>query len=225
MANFNTHVSVALASSTVVAALAVVFQWISFNQTLGLIALGTIGGMLPDIDASNSRPTRLLFHALAILSALVAVRVLNQHLVAYQVLAAAGAAYVITRYGIFRLFNRLTTHRGVFHSILAVVFFALLTTVISFYGAHSSVLQSWLNGIFIALGYLVHLLLDECYSVDLTNRRIKKSFGTALKLYHYKNITVSLLMLLCTLALCGIVPTPMPLVKLIQAQHGRIIKL
>src|SRR5262249_50646196 len=40
---------------------------------------------------------------------------------------------------------------------------------------------SWLIGCFVALGYMIHLLLDEIYSVDITGARIKKSFGTALK--------------------------------------------
>jgi hypothetical protein len=32
------------------------------------------------------------------------------------------------------------------------------------------------------IGYLVHLTLDEIYSVDVMDRRVKSSFGTALKL-------------------------------------------
>ena len=31
-------------------------------------------------------------------------------------------------------------------------------------------------------GYLIHLILDEIYSVDITGRKIKKSFGSALKI-------------------------------------------
>jgi hypothetical protein len=33
----------------------------------------------------------------------------------------------------------------------------------------------------VGIGYLTHLVLDEFYSVDLFNRKIKRSFGTALK--------------------------------------------
>ena len=33
------------------------------------------------------------------------------------------------------------------------------------------------------MGYLMHLVLDEAYSVDFNNKRIKRSFGTALSLY------------------------------------------
>jgi hypothetical protein len=45
-----------------------------------------------------------------------------------------------------------------------------------------SPLVAWMNGLFVSAGYMVHLVLDELYSVDLTGARVKRSFGTALKL-------------------------------------------
>lgn len=54
-------------------------------------------------------------------------------------------------------------------------------------------------------------------SVNLANARIKKSFGTALKLFSYKNITASALLTICTLALYWITPSPRPLVKVWNA--------
>jgi hypothetical protein len=83
-----------------------------------------------------------------------------------------------------------------------------------------NILHCWLSGFFIGFGFLVHLLLDELYSVDLTNRRMKKSFGTALKLYSYRNKTSSILMLICTLALAWITPQPQPLLKAWLAQKS-----
>jgi len=80
-------------------------------------------------------------------------------------------------------------------------------------------LHSWLSGLFIGFGFIVHLLLDEVYSVDLSNRRMKKSFGTALKLYSYKNLTASALMTACTLALVWITPQPQPLIAAWQKQN------
>ena len=43
--------------------------------------------------------------------------------------------------------------------------------------------QAWLTGLFLFIGFLIHLALDEIYSVDVEGRTIKKSFGTALKLF------------------------------------------
>jgi hypothetical protein len=41
---------------------------------------------------------------------------------------------------------------------------------------------AWLAAVFMMAGYLVHLALDEIYSVDVLDTRVKASFGTALKL-------------------------------------------
>jgi hypothetical protein len=41
---------------------------------------------------------------------------------------------------------------------------------------------AWLAGGFLTIGYLTHLILDELYSVDVMDTRLKASFGTALKL-------------------------------------------
>ena len=41
---------------------------------------------------------------------------------------------------------------------------------------------AWLAGGFLTIGYLTHLILDEIYSVDVMDTRLKASFGTALKL-------------------------------------------
>ena len=38
-----------------------------------------------------------------------------------------------------------------------------------------------------SVGYLTHLMLDEIYSVDVMDTRIKASFGTALKLVDIKH--------------------------------------
>lgn len=42
-------------------------------------------------------------------------------------------------------------------------------------------------------GFLIHLLLDEIYSIDLAGTRLKKSFGTAIKLYDKNNYFTSTL--------------------------------
>ena len=46
---------------------------------------------------------------------------------------------------------------------------------------------AWLAAGFMAIGYLTHLTLDEIYSVDVMDTRIKASFGTALKPVDFKH--------------------------------------
>ncbi|MCL7419845.1 MAG: metal-dependent hydrolase [Methylobacter sp.] len=219
MANFKAHVSIAATASSVAALVAVDARLIDGADAPWLIFLGTIGGMLPDIDANNSKPVKLLFNALALLS-VSAVWVIFRNSYAQQpLLLGAAATYVGIRYGLFNLFNSFTEHRGVFHSLLAAVFFACLMTCISFYFLQWDILHAWLNGLFVAIGFVVHLLLDELYSVDLSNTRMKKSFGTALKLFSYRNIPASALMTVCTIVLYWLAPPPTPLLKLWQAAH------
>jgi hypothetical protein len=219
MANFKAHVSIAATVSSVAALVAVDARLIDGADAPWLIFLGIIGGMLPDIDANNSKPVKLLFNALALLG-VSAVWVIFRNSYAQQpLLLGAAATYVGIRYGLFNLFNSFTEHRGVFHSLLAAVFFACLMTCISFYFLQWDILHAWLNGLFVAIGFIVHLVLDELYSVDLSNTRMKKSFGTALKLFSYRNIPASALMTACTIVLYWLAPPPTPLLKVWQTAH------
>ena len=213
MANFNTHLSVAIVAGTGAAWIAVNVHLIVGADMPWFIFLGALGGLLPDIDASNSRPVKLLFNVLALMAVAGALQVFKDSVAPYPLLLIVAGTYLSIRHGLFALFNGLTVHRGVFHSLLAAVFFALLMTCISYRFLHWDVLHAWLNGVFIALGFIVHLLLDELFSVDLSNSRMKNSFGTALKLFNYNNMTASALMTVFTLMLYWMAPSPLPLLK------------
>ena len=69
--------------------------------------------------------------------------------------------------------------------------------------AHSA----WLTGLFVLIGFIIHLVLDEIYSVDVEGAVIKKSFGTALKLFDYHSWRASGLMGIALVA-AGIGHTP-----------------
>ena len=213
MANFNTHLSIATGASLSAALIAVNVHLIASGDMPWLIFLGALGGLLPDIDASNSKPVKLLFNVLALMGVTGALQVFKNNYEPYPLLMIVAGTYLLIRYVVFALFNRLTVHRGAFHSLLAAVFFALLMTCISYHFLHWSVLHAWLNGLFIALGFIVHLLLDELYSVDLSNTRMKNSFGTALKLFSHSNMNASALLAILTILLYWMAPSPMPLVK------------
>jgi len=217
MANFQTHVTVAATASTGAAIAAVNAHLTASTNMPWLILLGLIGGLLPDIDADNSRPVRLLFDLLGLVAALSILQAVKKLVASEQALLLAGAGFLVIRFGLFALFNQLTDHRGVFHSLLAACFFALLTTYVCHHFWRCEVLFSWLSGVFVGIGYIVHLLLDECFSVNLTNARMKKSFGTAMKLGNRKNPSATALMLIPTIALGWLSPSPSEMVVLIRA--------
>jgi hypothetical protein len=84
------------------------------------------------------------------------------------------------------IFHKFTKHRGAFHSLIAAVAFAFFSTAISFNFYDKSAFVSWLIGLFVFYGFIIHLALDELYSVDFMNYRIKRSFGTAMKIVDTK---------------------------------------
>jgi LexA-binding, inner membrane-associated putative hydrolase len=182
MANFKTHVSVAAALSGVMATGFLVAGVATPKDVWLYFAMGTVGGILPDIDADHSIPGRMFFSFFALV---VAFFMLFSRAGVFSIVELSllwVVTYVVVRHVIFKLFARFSVHRGVFHSLLAAAFFGFLTTSLTYHLFRLSALAAWMSGLFVSVGYMIHLVLDEIYSVDLTGARVKRSFGTALKL-------------------------------------------
>ena len=215
MANFNTHLTVAVTTSGLASATLLSAAHIDFNSALWLWFLGTIGGLLPDIDSDNSTSLDTIFALLTLTVVLITLHYLTETLQITRfskLIAASLIAYGVMSYIIRPLFEKISIHRGTCHSLAFLLFCALLTTQLTWFLAADYMRQAdilaWLSGGFIFLGGLVHLLLDELYSVDLLNARIKRSFGSAIKLadFNHKLLTLSLFIVIIGLAF--IVPSP-----------------
>jgi hypothetical protein len=74
------------------------------------------------------------------------------------------------RYGGQALFHMFSYHRGIWHSILAGVFFWFVTAIVFKHVLNLHEGIAWLAGRFLFIGYLTHLILDETYSVDVPIR-------------------------------------------------------
>lgn len=224
MANFKTHLLVA-ATASGIASMGVAVMNIAPVSDLGqYFMLGVVGGLLPDIDSEQSTPTKIFFSLLSLLGAFWAtLKVLPTYSFAELSLIWLGT-FAFFRYIVFEAFSRLTVHRGVFHSLLASFFFGLITTNISYHLFQSSTLTSWLSGCFITMGYLIHLSLDEFYSVDLMNNRFKKSFGTALKIISLNNLKASLFMMGLTISLYTISPNPHAFISRVETMANQYSK-
>lgn len=194
MANFNIHLTVAASTSAAAAFGIWYLRYAGWNEAGICFLLGTFGGLLPDIDADNSIPVRLVFILLAYASATFALLFMYSQVTIWTLSALWVTVFILVRYLVFAIFIRLTKHRGIFHSLLAVVFMTLLAAYLSYFVLANNRHVAWLHGYFIGFGYFVHLCLDELYSIDLKNARIKRSFGTALKLFSLNNPGASLLM-------------------------------
>lgn len=147
-------------------------------------AFAGVGGMLPDLDSPTGKPGQEIFGITAALAPLV----LIGHVLKWSGLPAETESvmllllgmYFAIRYGGAWLVNQVSVHRGMFHSIPALVIAAEMT-----YLGYPSDLTTvkLLMGGGVALGFFSHLLLDEIYAVDWSGPlpRVKKSFGTAIK--------------------------------------------
>lgn len=210
MANFKTHI---LAAATVSGGVSLAIMATEMGSAVEVgryFILGVIGGLLPDIDSDSSLPTKIFFSFLALCCGFWAVLWVHSEYSFVELCMIWSMVFIFIRYVVFEVFTRMTVHRGVFHSCLAVVFFSLLTVNVSYQFFGLSTFVSWINGCFIGLGYLVHLCLDEINSVDLLNNRMKKSFGTALKLISVKNIKSSIVMMMLTFFLYENTPKATP---------------
>ena len=183
MANFKTHLNGAFAVSGILGLVSYKAGLVNGHEFLLCVAIGTIGGLLPDVDSDNSTPIKLGFDAASLIVAFALIIHWRAQLSLLSLLALWLAAYGIMRYGIFALFTKLTVHRGIIHSIPYMAVLALGLVCVNAYVFNTSIILSWLYGLFLFIGALVHLGLDEAYSVDLLNRRLKRSSGTAMKFY------------------------------------------
>jgi len=198
LANFQTHFNVASFVSALGAGTMYYAGLIDKSEATLLFVGGIVGGILPDIDSDNSTPTKIMQY---IFANLVSFFVLFKYIGEYPILNLIFiwiGSFSITMF-LFYLFNRFTTHRGMFHSIPAAFIFWFGFSLLFYYIFNYSYIISWYFGMFIFLGYITHLLLDEIYSVDLSGARLKKSFGTAFKLYNKDIKTTALFYIIATL--------------------------
>jgi hypothetical protein len=206
MANFTTHIAIGTVVSGTAATLTLAANVISPESLIAVTLAGVLGGVLPDIDLKDSRPSRAMFSGLAIFTSFcVLFAVAARYSIAEMWIAWLGTLMLV-RYGAHMLFHHFSYHRGVWHSLLAGVFWWFMTAIVyhRLLGYHEGV--AWLAGGFLFLGYLTHLILDEIYSVDVMDTRVKASFGTALKLWDSRHISDSVVVGLAAVGAFALTP-------------------
>ncbi|MFO1421218.1 MAG: metal-dependent hydrolase, partial [Candidatus Competibacteraceae bacterium] len=185
------------------------------QAVIGYFVLGVIGGLLPDLDSPTSIPIRIALATLAVVAGFLVVFTFGRRYSLVELVLLWFGCYLFIRYGLFNLFDRVTVHRGLIHSIPAGVGCGLIATLVAFQAFNASVVHSWLCGTFVTLGFLVHLLLDEWYSVDLSGKKLlKSSFGTAFSLGSLGQPVGTAALYLAVIALFFLCPSPRPFAEL-----------
>ncbi|MCK5917992.1 MAG: metal-dependent hydrolase [Cocleimonas sp.] len=208
MANFNTHITVAAVGSGLLSTLCLQVGFIGTSDALLLTLVGTIGGILPDVDLQHSYPSRIIFSLIGMIIAFLWIFSTKNELSIIELWIIGLMIYSAIRYPLWMLFHKYTKHRGAFHSLVAALAFALFSTAISFNFFAKTAFVSWLIGMVVCYGFIIHLLLDELYSVDFMNRRIKRSFGTAMKIIDTKQWATSSIIVGVAVGAFWVSPSP-----------------
>lgn len=182
MADFKSHITGSTCVGIAYGYWGVTSQGMSLENGMLAAGLCSVSGMLPDLDSDSGIPLRetSMFVA-AIVPMLMIDRFRDLGLSNESMALAAMLVYIAIRFIGVEFFKRYTVHRGMWHSIPAALSVGLLAyLVMPCYSESIRVYKS----LAVFLGFMVHLIMDEIWSIDLSRGfRLKKSFGTALKFF------------------------------------------
>lgn len=183
MAGFKAHIT----GSTIVGA--AYGYWGTTSQGMplesGLLAAGlcAVSGMLPDLDSDSGIPLRETSNfASAVVPMLMIDRFRAMDMTPEEMALAATMIYLFIRFVLVGFFKKYTVHRGMWHSIPAAASAGLLAYLLIPTASESVRVYKSLA---VCLGFSVHLVMDEIWSIGASGGRVrlKKSFGTALKFF------------------------------------------
>jgi hypothetical protein len=181
MAGFRVHLATAGTLGAAYAGAAAWYLGLDWGPVLLGAGLTTLGGLLPDLDSDSGVPVRELFSLAAVAVPLLLFhRVQDLGFKTEQTMVILVGIYLIVRYGVSEVFRQATVHRGMFHSIPAMLIAGLVVYLLD----HNP--NEWIRCYLaggVMLGFLSHLVLDELYSVDFHGAKLKlnKFAGSALK--------------------------------------------
>jgi membrane-bound metal-dependent hydrolase YbcI (DUF457 family) len=175
---------------------------LGFTPVQGALAgvLTWVSGMLPDLDSDTGKPLREIS---SLLAAAVPFAMMG-HLLRWGgnhegAMLLAVLLYAAIRYGGSWMLAKVSVHRGMFHSIPAMLIAAEFAYLA--YQSESIKVKVLMAG-GVAAGFLSHLVLDEIYAVEWTGLRVRlnKAAGSAIKVvgkaFLPNVVTYSLLLLL-----------------------------
>lgn len=193
MADFKTHITGSTLVGVAYGYWGLSSQGMSIESSLIAGGLCSVSGMLPDLDSDSGIPLReTSMFAAAIVPVLMIERFRDMGLTNEAMALGAMLVYITIRFIVVEIFKRYTVHRGMWHSIPAAGIAGLLAYLAMPCDNEGIRVYKTLA---VVVGFMVHLILDEIWSIDfrLGRFRLKKSFGTALKFFGnnwFANVTV-----------------------------------
>ena len=183
MGNYRQHMTFASSAGVLYAFAASMLAGVHWVYGTVAALLTTLGGLLPDLDHPIGVELKGFTGILGVLTAVAVWHRVGRGVpdLPFEMhLWIVVFAYVFVRYGMRRTLAKMMVHRGISHSFPTC---AVWGAVVYLYYPSQSTLVRVLMASAVIIGFLSHLLLDEMFSVDLNNARIKRSFGTAMKFW------------------------------------------
>lgn len=183
MANFHTHVTTSSVLGVGYAGMGMVMG-LPIETSLVAGGLCGISGMLPDLDSDSGIPLReSMGFAAGIVPMLLIDRFRALQIEHDWIVLITASLYFLIRFAGASLMSRFSVHRGMFHSIPAVLTFAGVAFLIC--GPANAYEVRYFKAGAVFFGAMSHLVLDELYSIEWKRGawRFKRSFGTALKFW------------------------------------------
>lgn len=183
MADFKTHITTSTIVGVAYGYWGVSTQGMSLESSLIAGGLCGVSGMLPDLDSDTGIPLRETSMFAAAVGPMLMIERFRDMGLSHEAMAlAAMLVYVAIRFVAMEFFKRYTVHRGMWHSIPAAVSAGLIAYLVMPCPVEGIRVY---KSIAVFVGFMVHLILDEIWSIQFRFGRIrlKSSFGTALKLF------------------------------------------
>ena len=186
MAGFKAHIAFGGIAGVILSTIIYIKQISNdFIILLFFVLCTLIGSFLPDLDSDSGIPFKIVFGIFALLSGAATFVFLYEDNSDLKI--AIGISFVVilfVRFIVGNIFKKLTHHRGIFHSVPALLIsFSLVLFLTNKF--QMELIYKILIPFSVALGFLTHLLLDEFISfTNFSGRpfRPKKSLGSALEI-------------------------------------------
>ena len=124
MANFKTHQNGAVMAGIVASVASYSLGMTDLTQSVFVCAVGYFGGLAPDLDHDASVPLRSVFKIIALGAPVI---LIHKHPELHATLLQMVGSFVVLSaflyFPIRWIFTKLTTHRGIFHSVPAILIF------------------------------------------------------------------------------------------------------
>lgn len=182
MADFKSHITGSTLAGAGYGYWGVTTQSMSLESGLLAAGLCAVSGMLPDLDSDSGVPLRETSMFVAAIAPMLMIDRFRDLGLSHEAMAlAAMLVYIAIRFVAVEFFKRYTVHRGMWHSIPAAASAGMLAYLVM--PSPSESIRVY-KSMAVVLGFVVHLTMDEIWSIDIRHGfRLKSSFGTALKFF------------------------------------------